>query len=459
MTRRVKLSKQIIEPLHPILSKKQLEGVEDIIITSGRSGSKSSAMAIAQNYRALSKPSAHVMMRKNHNKIESTIYKEALRGLSRLGVQGRAYKAWKRPFKIQINQNGSVIYFTGSDNPDDTKGMIDDDFNIETVTIDEVNEFFKMGYDRGKEEIDNIKATFVRGNNADDFKMFYMFNPPKNPNDPVMKWLKEKKYLHDEEGNITGLNPRTKHIHVTYKDVPIEWNGKALWDTAEETKRLDEEYYRWLWLGESIGVDDVIYYMFNQDKHVKAYEGQKLFNIGIGIDYGQMNATTFNAFGIDREVPALQGILGYKHSGRTQRMKSPSEYALDLLEFIEEVEKITKDKVRFITIDPSATGFAEEVRRVLNTNNKRYITLRKAQNSVEEGISRTQVLLINNALILDPSQKGAIEEFGMYRYDPKSIERGEEKPIKDFDHDMDGIRYLVMEQHAYMKQLIKTLED
>ena len=36
-------------------------------------------------------------------------------------------------------------YFTGSDNIDDTKGIIDESKPIKLVLIDEVNEFFEQG--------------------------------------------------------------------------------------------------------------------------------------------------------------------------------------------------------------------------------------------------------------------------------------------------------------------------
>ena len=455
MTKRVRVSSQIIDPLHPILSPSRLEGVEDIIITSGRSGSKSSAMAINVNMRAISKPSAHVMMRKNHNKLESTVYKESLRAFSRLGLTSRSYKAWKRPMKIRINQNGSMIYFTGSDNPDDTKGMIDDDFNIETVTIDEVNEFFKMGYDRGKEEIDNIKATFVRGNNEDNFKMFYMFNPPRNPKEPVMKWLEEKKYIHDKEGNRLGLNPRTLHLHVTYKDVPVEWNGQGLINSALETKRVDEEYYRWLWLGETVGVKDVIYYMFDEKKHVVDYNNQRLTDIGIGIDYGHGNATTFNAFGIDRRELKVRGILGWEHSGRkTGQEKTTQQYALDFREFVREVERKTGQKVQFYSIDPSASGLRIAIQSLMPN-----LMAVKANNSVNEGIELVQSLTYMNAITYDSSQKGLIEEKHLYSWDEKSLDAGNAKPIKDNDHHCDGERYYFMTIRRELLNLIPLLRE
>ena len=147
-----------------------------------------------------------------------------------------------------------------------------------------------------------------------------------------------------------------------------------------------------------------------------------------------------------------------EHSGRdTGRQKTPSEYANDMLDFVKQVEYKTGSRVSFITIDPSAKGFAEEVKRVLR-NNRYNIPIRSAKNDVAEGIARTQVLLYNDIMTIDSSMKGVIDEFNLYSYDERSIERGDEKPIKDNDHHMDSIRYLVMEQYKYIKGYIKTEE-
>jgi len=41
-----------------------------------------------------------------------------------------------------------------------------------------------------------------------------------------------------------------------------------------------------------------------------------------------------------------------------------------------------------------------------------------------------------------------IEELGIYVWDPKASDRGEDAPLKDNDHCMDAMRYFVMEQVA-----------
>lgn len=59
--------------------------------------------------------------------------------------------------------------------------------------------------------------------------MIYLFNPPKNPNAPIMEWLKKM-----EE------RPDCIHIHTDYRDVPEEWLGRDLIETAETMMRLDK---------------------------------------------------------------------------------------------------------------------------------------------------------------------------------------------------------------------------
>lgn len=100
--------------------------------------------------------------------------------------------------------------------------------------------------------------------------------------------------------------------------------------------------------------------------------------------------------------------------------------------------------VRFLLyLDPSAKGLAEEIKRACRVAGVP-VSVREADNDVKLGISRTQKALIFNILSISPKQENAIDEFGVYGYDPKSIEKGKEEPIKLDDHCMDAIRYMVM---------------
>lgn len=411
------------------------------ILTSGRAGTKSSCMAILADYLIVAEPdTAVVVMRKHHNKLRKTVYKECIRAIQRLGLKKSQFKITKSPMQMTYLANGNTIYFTGSDSIDDTKGMIDEERSIRMVVLDELTEFFDKG--EGAEELSNIEATFVRGND-NFFRMLYLFNPPKNPKAPVNEWVRMMEKRSD-----------CIHIHSSYKDVPVEWLGQKLIDAANQMAEADNKMYRWVWLGEAVGIDDLIYYMFDPDRHIRHIDSADNYAYyAIGVDYGQMNATTYQVFGMDMTNKRMQGLDEYYYSGRdTGRQKSPSDYAKDFRAMLDKLYEAHGRKRVYVYIDPSAKGLAEEIKRICPE-----IILRNADNTVTEGINRVQKLLSYDALFLCDKQKNAESEFYLYGYDPDSIDRGLEKPIKEHDHAMDAIRYAVMGQWRTMKRMLPYL--
>lgn len=424
----VRISDIIIPKYLPIFNNRTYR---HIILTSGRAGTKSSYAAIRANYQIVS--DAHgsvVVLRKHHNKLRKTVYKEMLRGIGRLGLSKDQFRITKSPMEISYKKNGSTIYFSGSDGIDDTKGIIDEDKPIRLVILDELTEFFEDG--EGEDELQNIEATFIRGNSS-GFQMIYLYNPPKNPNAEIVKWCEKME-----------KRPDCIHIHTDYRDVPEEWLGRDLMETAEMMLALDEKQYRWVWLGQSTGVDELVYYMFSDKHKHRPEEGRKYNIIGIGGDYGQQNATTYQAFGIDEYNCKLSGLQEYYHSGReTGKQKSPSEYASDFADFVEGLSEKYGCSIFYLFLDPSARGLQEEIKR---TCRQRGIAVhfKDAENDVALGISRVQKLLTYGILEVSPLQEKLIEEFGLYEYDKKLLEKGKEVPIKINDHCLDALRYLVM---------------
>ena len=419
---RIKISEIIIQKYYSLI--RDTEHTH-IILTSGRAGTKSSFMAILTSLKIISDPECSaVILRKYHNKLKKTVYKEILRGIKRLGLDKKKhFKTTVSPMEIKYKKNGNTIYFTGNDSIDDTKGMIDESKPIKLVVLDELTEFFDGG--EGEEELANIEATFIRGNNQNDFKMIYLFNPPKNPNAPIMKWLEKMKKRSD-----------VLHIHVTYQDVPESWLGKALIKSAAAMAEVDPKMYEWVWLGKCIGVDELIYYMFSQSciySQIPEEEKKIIGEIGIGVDYGQKNPTTFQAFGIDWVHRCLRGLDEYYHCGRDEGQKSPSEYAKDFKAFCEQLEKEYNRRISWVFIDPSAKGLAEEIKRLMPD-----ISIRDADNTVTLGIGRVQKMLSFGKLLISEKQKHLIEEMGLYQYDDKSIEKGKEVPLKINDHCVTG---------------------
>lgn len=415
------------------------------ILTSGRAGTKSSEAAIEVVYKVASIPDCSaVVIRKHHNKLRKTVYKEIKRAIKRLGLDERLFKITVSPMEITYLPNGNTIYFTGSDNIDDTKGIIDEDKPIKIVLLDEVSEFFEQG--DGEDELQNIEATFVRGND-EGFQMLYLYNPPKNPNAPVVAWCRRMEQ-----------RPDCLHMHVDYRDVPPNWLGRKLIEAAEILHEVDERQWRYLWLGQSIGVDELIYYMFS-DKAIELPDpGVTYPVIAIGGDYGQQNATTFQPFGFDVYRHKLTGLAEYFYSGRdTGVQKSPSDYAQDFVGLCDELHEDFHCSNFYLFLDPSAKGLMEEIKRAVK-GAPYAVHTRDAENDVALGISRVQKLLTFGLLTVSPRQKNAVREFGTYEYDKKSIEKGRETPVKVDDHCMDAIRYGVMGMWSKIKRYLPDQE-
>ena len=80
----IRISDLIIPKYQPLFNNRS---IKHIILTSGRAGTKSSFAAIRGDYQIVSSEKGSVVvLRKHHNKLRKTVYKEMLRGISRLKV-------------------------------------------------------------------------------------------------------------------------------------------------------------------------------------------------------------------------------------------------------------------------------------------------------------------------------------------------------------------------------------
>lgn len=193
--------------------------------------------------------------------------------------------------------------------------------------------------------------------------------------------------------------------------------------------------------------------MFNEETMVKEPTKENISNMKFlvaGGDYGQMNPTTFEIFGIDFKDKCLRGICEYYYSGRdTGKQKSPSEYAQEFKKLKERVEEETGKKLLVLFLDPSAKGLAEEIKRVCPG-----ISIPTVDNTVALGISRVQKLMSYMRIYISPKQVHLIAERYLYEYDEDKLDKGKEEPVKENDHCSDAERYLVMGVWKYMRQIL-----
>lgn len=138
--KQVKLSDLIIKKYQPSFNDTRYTHK---IFTSGRAGTKSSRGGLRAIYKIISDDNCCVVvLRKTHNKLRKTVFKECLRAINRLKLDKNDFKITVSPMEIKYKKNQNTIIFTGSDSIDDTKGIIDESKPIKLVIIDEATEFF-----------------------------------------------------------------------------------------------------------------------------------------------------------------------------------------------------------------------------------------------------------------------------------------------------------------------------
>ena len=211
------------------------------IYKGGRNSTKSSMIAIKIVNTWLEYDNCSAVILRNHKiDLRKSVYKEIKRACKRLKlIEGIDYKATVAPMEIKFN-NGNTIYFAGGEDFEAVKGTIDEDKLIKIVWFEELTGF------KDEETVEQIKATFLRGNN-DWFMALYSYNPPKNKFHWVNKWVETKQ----------GLKDWLIH-HSDYRTVNPEWVGRIAIQEAETLKINDEKRYRWIYLGEVIGLEGLI---------------------------------------------------------------------------------------------------------------------------------------------------------------------------------------------------------
>ena len=193
-------------------------------------------------------------------------------------------------------------------------------------------------------------------------------------------------------------------------------------------------FYRRYILGLWAMAEGIIYDMFSEERHVVDPEtiSDLLLdgNRYVSCDYGTQNATVFLLWN--------QGTDGiwyctreYYYSGREKgQQKTDAEYADDLESWLSGTD------INAVIVDPAAASFIAEL-------TKRGYRVIKAKNDVADGIRLVATKLNLLKIVFSNICQNTIKEFASYIWDAKAAEHGEDKPVKQYDHAMDAVRYFV----------------
>ncbi len=251
-----------------------------------------------------------------------------------------------------------------------------------------------------------------------------------------------------------------RFIGTTNPDSPYHWlmknylkragelNLKRWQFQLEDNLNLDPAYvealkkeYTGLWykryiLGQWVQAEGAVYDMWDDAIHAVDEVPSQFTRYYVGVDYGTNNPTAFLLVGQHEDKFYVIDEY-YWDSAERGRQKTDAEYSRDLQEFI---------KGRYpqaIVIDPSATSFIAQLRR----DGVRLI--RQADNAVVDGIRTVAAFLSQKRLFVYRKRcPNLLREFTTYVWDTQAQKRGEDRPLKQNDHALDALRYVVQTMFA-----------
>lgn len=386
------------------------------IYGGGRNSTKTSMISLKIVFNCVNYDNCSaVVLRKHQVDLRKSVYKEIKRACKRLGLVEKVhYKAKLAPMEITFFQNGNTIYFAGGDDYEAVKGTIDESKLIKIVWFEELT-----GWDNS-EDIDQIIATFTRGNN-DWFMALYSYNPPKNKFHWVNKWAEQ---MQTKDNVLYSLSD--------YRTVPQEWIGTIAIQEAEQMKKFDNKRYRWIYLGEVIGLEGMIYnpelFKYVSEDYIEKNKLRILY-LDFSVDGGhQTSATTCGCYGLASDGYWYLLDTYYYSPHEKAKKRAPSELSKDIFNFEIAMIKKWKSGEDQETID-SAEGALRN--QLYADYGKRFHPVNKGKNK-EELIDYSQAFLAKGKFRVLSNNNNKIfkKENENYMWKEGTIEKGKPEPDK-----------------------------
>lgn len=401
-----------------------------IVLNGGRGSFKSSVVSLKlvtmmkkltqQNHKA-----NIICIRENASYLHDSVYMQIEWALTNLDMFDE-FMYFKSPMRIVHKRTGSTFYFYGGDDPMKLKSNIVGD--VVAVWYEEAANF------KGREVFDQANPTFIRQKPpyVDHTTVFYTYNPPKNPYDWVNEWVEEIR--HDNDYLVDTS---------TYLDDELGFTDKQQLKLIEQYKKNDYDYYRWLYLGEVVGLGTNIYNMDNFQAIDKLPTDDYITNVYYSVDTGhEVSATTCGAYGLTKKGNLiLLDTYYYSPQGKSHK-KPPSELSKDLKSFIDKVtEWIGKQPTR-MTIDSAEGALDNQFYNDYGIHWHKVNKLKKV-----DMIDRVQDLLAQGRFyyLKRPENDIFIAEHQKYQWDENTLQSDDPKVIKEDDHTCDSFMYLCVD--------------
>lgn len=369
-----------------------------------------------------------IVVRKVGNTIRDSVFQNFLSfALPKFGIRHQ-FKSAVAPYKITHIKTGSAIHFYGQDDFSKLKSNAID--NVIAVWYEEAAEF------ESAEEFDQTNATFMRNKfeGVPFVKFFYSYNPPRNPYNWINEWADD---LSDESDWIVHKS--------SYLDDKLGFVTEQMLADIERIKRNDFDYYRYLYLGEPVGLGTNVYNIDLFKKLDAVPQDERIVYLYFTADSGhQQSATTCSAIALTNKRKVIVLDTYYYSPARKHVKKAPSDLSKDLHEFQEDIiERYNFQSLRQRTIDSAEGALRNEYYKLYGIRWNPVKKLKKVDMT-----SRVQSLLAQGRVYYLPTKNNVeyfIGEHKRYMWDEKTIRNDNPAVVKTDDHTVDAFQYFTLD--------------
>lgn len=372
------------------------------VCKGSRASKKSKTAALNAIFRIMKYPQANLLViRKTFATLKDSCYTDLRWAIRKFGVES-LFECKLSPLEITYTPTGQKILFRGLDDP----------LKITSITVSVgclCWLWIEEAYEIDSEADFNMLDESIRGITPEGlFKQITLTFNPWNEH----HWLK-KRFFDAEDDNILAM---------TTNYMCNEWLDDADKRLFEDMKKNNPRRYQVAGLGNWGITEGLIYENFEE----KFFDIDEVRNSNtkavFGLDFGYTNDPTALFCGIADMTNKTLYVFDELY-----------EKALSNEDISDKIRAMgySKEKIKADSAEPKS------IDRLSTLGIRRIVGARKGKDSINNGIDFIQDFKI----IIHPKCSNFIKEISNYRWDVDKNGRKLNKPVDDYNHLMDAMRY------------------